>query len=125
MTKLPRGPLKIITIDVLAAASNRQRALAGSTRFKPVWRIFVLNEDGESFTPHTALQFRASSLTPRNNPRGIRAQYPQSNSAMRRALDNGIWFETRSEVTLDADAEVPAAAAEQATTEEKPANGEV
>jgi len=135
MTKLPKGPLKIIAPIVEAAIANRQRAGAGAKRFKDVWRIFVLNEDGVSFTPYTAFTFRTSGLTPRHEPLGIRNAHPQANSAMRTALASGIWFETRSEITLDFDSEVvattpaetavikAAALAPTNSTEETPVNG--
>jgi hypothetical protein len=118
MTKLPKGPLKIIAPVVKHAIANRQRAGAGSTRFKHVWLVFVLNADGVTFTPYSAFTFRTGSLTPRHEPLGIKKVYPQANSAMRVALSSGLWFETRSEITLDFDT-----VASEPTTEETPANG--
>lgn len=101
MTKLPKGPLKIIVPIVKNAQANRQRQGAGSTTYKPVWNVYVLDADGSKFTAHTAFTFRSSGLTPRHEPKGIKVAYPQANGAMRDALDAGIWFETRSEIILD------------------------
>lgn len=111
MTTLPKGPLKIIAPIVKNALANRQRQGAGSTRYKPVWNVFVL--DGETFIPHTALTFRTASLNPRHEPRGVKVAYPQANSAMRQALDAGLWFETRSAILLDE--EVAAQTTEEST----------
>lgn len=101
MTKLPKGPLKIIAPIVKNAVANRQRQGAGSKAFKPVWNVYVLDMATQRFTPYTAHTFRASGLTPRSEPRGIKIAYPQAHSAMREALDAGLWFETLSEITLN------------------------
>jgi len=115
MTKIPKGPLKIISPIINNALANRQRQGAGSTRYKPVWNVYVLNEDGDTFTAHTALAFRTASLNPRHEPRGIKIAYPHANSAMRKALYAGLWFETRSEILLDEEV--------AQTTEESKDNG--
>jgi hypothetical protein len=118
--KLPKGTLKIIAINPEAAKSNTTRARAGSARLKPVWRVYMLNDDGTSFSTFDAFNFRASSLLPRHEPLGLRAAYPHANSAMRKALEVGVWFETRSEITLATAQETPAA---EEITQETSTNG--
>lgn len=105
--KLARGALKIIAHSIEAARSNESRARAGSRRLKPVWIVFVQDDDEKSFSRYDAFNFRASSLNPRHEPLGARHAYPLSNSNMRRALSDGVWFETRSEINLVTEQEVP------------------
>lgn len=106
--KLPKGTLKIIAINAEAARSNESRARAGSRRLKPVWFVYQLNDDGQSFNKFAAYNFRASSLNPRHEPLGLRHAFPQAPSSMRRELRDGVWFETRSEIVLVTEQEVPA-----------------
>lgn len=106
--KIAKGSLKIVAFNPEAARSNNSRARAGSKRLKPVWIVFVQADDEKSFDRYDAFNFRASSLFPRHEPLGLRQAYPLSNTAMRRALSDGVWFETRSEITLVTEQEFPA-----------------
>lgn len=120
--KIAKGSLKLLGVDIANAMSNRQRASAAAARFKPVWMIFVQNADG-SFELVRAMSFRASSLTPVVNPRGIRALFPAASALMRRTLDSGVWYETRSEISYEDGAGEPVA--ETSTTAgEKPGTEE-
>jgi hypothetical protein len=94
--RLPKGTLKVVTVDHKALRENAERTRNRGVIMVPPFKVYEWDEGAELLVVHDAQSFSARHLT----TRVCYGKFPYA-WAPRALYEQNAWFETDGEVSID------------------------